>query len=276
ATPGGLIRAGQARAFSGGTGAVLFTFDGTAGDDQVGASVAGPGDLDGDGIPDLLGGALLNAPFSPGPGQVRAHSGANGTPLLTVNGSGPITVFGFSVAGAGDANADGVSDFVVGAPRMDPSGLADAGRATVFSLVGIPPGASAYGSGCAGTGGAVPRISTYGGPPSTGNGGFGFAVSRGLGGAVAFLFLGTAPLVPGFSWGGCDQLLSGLILRVEPPATLGGTAGAGGAGFRLKGVPVPPDASLLGLVVHFHWLILDPGSPNGSFTTSDALSVTVL
>lgn len=56
------------------------------------------------------------------------------------NGSGPGDQFGSSVAGGGDAkalggdvNADGVADYIIGAPGTDPSGVFDAGSAFIYS-----------------------------------------------------------------------------------------------------------------------------------------------
>ncbi len=53
--------------------------------------------------------------------------------LFQGKGEGGGDEYGFTVAGGGDVNADGVNDFVVGAPGADPNGLVDAGSAFVYS-----------------------------------------------------------------------------------------------------------------------------------------------
>ncbi len=106
ADPGGLLTAGQAKVISGATGTVVYTLNGSVGGMRLGYSVAGTGDVDGDGIPDFVVGSLVN--------EARVYSGATGGLLYTLApGYG---LFGQAVAGAGDVNADGNADLVVGAP----------------------------------------------------------------------------------------------------------------------------------------------------------------
>lgn len=95
--------AGRAYVFSGRTGALLHTITGEPGN-QIGFSVAGPGDLDRDGVPDYVVGGL---------GRVIAVSGADHHALFDLRVPGE--AFGFSVSGAGDINHDGRPDLIVGA-----------------------------------------------------------------------------------------------------------------------------------------------------------------
>ena len=104
-----------------GQGSLVWTFNGAAPSDDLGASVAGVGDVNGDGVPDLLVGAP-----SLGTGYAKVFSGVTETVLFTFLGSG-----GSSVANAGDVNGDGFSDPIVGAPEA-PGGLALTGQARVF------------------------------------------------------------------------------------------------------------------------------------------------
>ena len=103
--------------------------------DEVGRSVAGVGDLNGDGFDDILigtdiaGGSfqgqafLFNGPLS---GERDASSAD-----AIITGSFPNESFGASVASAGDVNGDGVNDIIVGAPRFPLNGN-DTGRAYIF------------------------------------------------------------------------------------------------------------------------------------------------
>ncbi|HKB15018.1 MAG TPA: integrin alpha, partial [Planctomycetota bacterium] len=93
-------------------------------DDDLGMSVAGIGDVNGDGVPDYLAAAPRNVAI---PGYVRCYSGADSTPLYEVSEPG---YFGRALAATGDLDGDGISDFVVGAPHHAPS---NQGRVTVWS-----------------------------------------------------------------------------------------------------------------------------------------------
>ena len=136
------LRAGRAYIISGATGNVLDTLvsPNEIHLGQFGHSVAGiGGDVNADGVPDVIVGAFSESPGGSPIAAGRAYiiSGATGNVLDTLvspneenNGS-----FGWSVAGTGgDVNADGVPDVIVGAIREDPgSSPSDAGRAYIIS-----------------------------------------------------------------------------------------------------------------------------------------------
>jgi hypothetical protein len=133
-----LSGAGQVTVFSGKDGSVLHTFNGVASGDYFGFSVAGAGDVDKDGYPDMIVGAYMADPGAPprlDAGQATAFSGKIGSVLHAFNGLAASDQFGRSVAGAGDVNRDGIPDFVVGAFHAGPGGRSTAGQATVFSVV---------------------------------------------------------------------------------------------------------------------------------------------
>jgi len=132
ATVGGLISAGAAYVYSGATGALLHQKSGAA-SEQLGESVAGAGDVDGDGKADFLVSSIWDSPGGlPGAGSAFLYSGATGALLYRVNGSGAYDNLGCSVAGVGDLNGDGGSEFIVGALLADPSGRYDAGSAYIY------------------------------------------------------------------------------------------------------------------------------------------------
>jgi hypothetical protein len=116
---------GRAFAFSGRTGKLLFTFETPEPMPYAafGFSVAGLGDVNKDGTPDLLIGAFGQDQSS---GKVFAFSGKDGKLLYTVQSPQrqPGSGFGWSVAAVGDNNNDNVPDFVVGAFAHDGNGKA--------------------------------------------------------------------------------------------------------------------------------------------------------
>ncbi len=134
AAPGGLITAGSAFVYSGATGALLFQKDGAAAGDQLGFSVAGAGDVNGDGKVDFIIGARFAAPGGLiTAGSAYVYSGLDGSLLYQKNGSDANYLLGNQVASVGDVNNDGRPDFIIGAPRADVGGFIDAGSAYVYS-----------------------------------------------------------------------------------------------------------------------------------------------
>jgi len=121
--------AGRVLIFSGGGGDLLGEETGSADGEGVGASLAGPGDLDGDGLADVVIGTPEAAG---GAGRVEARSSAGGGLLWMLEGV-PGDRLGASLAGIGDANGDGVGDVVAGAPGASPGGLAGAGLVLLLS-----------------------------------------------------------------------------------------------------------------------------------------------
>ncbi len=112
-------------------------------DAQMGISVAGAGDVNGDGFGDLIVGShkFDNGQVDEGIATVYYGSSmgcnaANKT-ILEVNQNN--AYFGKSVAGAGDVNADGYADVIVGAPYYDGQ-AANGGGVWVFR--GSPTGIS--------------------------------------------------------------------------------------------------------------------------------------
>lgn len=82
---------------------------------HIGSSVAGVGDVDGDGVPDYAIGAEHDGKNIAG--RVRLCSGATGAELALLAGTEPIvSSFGGSVCGVGDVDGDHVPDVLVSDP----------------------------------------------------------------------------------------------------------------------------------------------------------------
>jgi hypothetical protein len=113
---GGTANVGQAFIFSGKTGTLMRTLDDpadgySAAGAHFGSAVANAGDLNQDGVTDIVIGA-------PGKGQVFVFNGKTGDELYEID-SPTIDLmpsFGAAVAGGQDFNKDGRPDIVVGAP----------------------------------------------------------------------------------------------------------------------------------------------------------------
>lgn len=110
------------------------TLSGEAAGDAFGYSVAGAGDVNGDGFADVIVGAYENSARAGGAGRAYVYFGGgrmDSYPDLIFSGQAAGDYFGISVAGAGDVNGDHFDDLIVGAYQSDAGG-ADAGRAYVY------------------------------------------------------------------------------------------------------------------------------------------------
>lgn len=122
--------AGAAYVYFGGSsfdGVADGVLRGAAAFDQLGTSVSGAGDVNGDGFADVVVGGPLNDAAASAAGAAYIYLGGPGatfdtTADSTVVGARARDVFGSAVAGAGDTNGDGYGDVVVGAPWNDAAG----------------------------------------------------------------------------------------------------------------------------------------------------------
>lgn len=128
---------GTVRVFSGFDGSTLYSFDGDNAGDTLGSSVAGGGDVNGDGVPDIIAGASFSNTNGTQRGYARVYSGADGSIVYTFLGEAAGDRFGTSVASIGDINADGLGDLIIGAPLNDTNG-SDSGAVRVFRSIALP------------------------------------------------------------------------------------------------------------------------------------------
>jgi FG-GAP repeat/FG-GAP-like repeat len=138
---GGLVNEGAAFVYFGGAGTTLNSVvDGDLQNNQasafMGGSVAGVGDVNGDGYADVaVGAAAWDATANGNEGRVFVYYGGAGSSFdttadVTLFSSQVGAAFGSSVSG-GDINADGFSDIIVGAVLYD-NGQTDEGNAFAY------------------------------------------------------------------------------------------------------------------------------------------------
>jgi hypothetical protein len=122
-----------------------FVLNGINREDQSGSSVSSAGDVNGDGIDDILIGAFRASPnntFAAGETYVVFGSDAgfassldlgalDGSNGFVINGIDTADVAGSSVSSAGDVNGDGIGDILIGASSADPNGQDRAGETYV-------------------------------------------------------------------------------------------------------------------------------------------------
>ncbi len=126
-----------------------FAINGINADDGSGRSVSSAGDINGDGIDDLIIGARFADPNGTDSGQSYVVFGSkgsfgaklnlstlNGTNGFAINGINAFDQSGFSVSSAGDINSDGIDDLIIAAPFATPNGNFSGQSYVVFGSKG--------------------------------------------------------------------------------------------------------------------------------------------
>ncbi len=132
-----------------------FVINGSTASDQSGFSVSGARDVNGDGLADVIVGAISADPAGRTnagrsyvvfgkknslPVELSALESGTSSDGFVINGSNINDYSGLSVSGAGDVNGDGLADLIVGAYGADPAGATNAGRSyVVFGKINNQP-----------------------------------------------------------------------------------------------------------------------------------------
>ena len=111
--------AGFVRIYSGADGALLRELAGANGTSRLGCSIADAGDVDGDGVSDLVAGDWRDSTLATAAGAVKVFSGASGALLWTFRGDLAQDQLGQHVDGAGDLDGDGRADVIASSPLVD-------------------------------------------------------------------------------------------------------------------------------------------------------------
>jgi len=120
---------GAVHVYSGSTMALIHEFFGTLDRQGFGNDVANAGDVDGDGVEDIIIGTwdLLY------PGSAFVYSGANGALLYQYTGTELWEGLGETVSGLDDVDGDGFDDFLIAATGYSPPGLDRTGAVFAYS-----------------------------------------------------------------------------------------------------------------------------------------------
>ncbi|MEH2330951.1 beta strand repeat-containing protein [Nostoc sp.] len=126
-----------------------FTINGINADDYSGSSISSAGDINGDGVDDLIIGARGADPNGQSSGQSYVVFGSkggfgaqfnlsnlNGTNGFTINGINTYDNLGISISSEGDINSDGIDDLIIGASSASPNGQGSGQSYVVFGSKG--------------------------------------------------------------------------------------------------------------------------------------------
>lgn len=198
ADPYGRVDAGSVYVYSGADGSQLASYHGETAGDMFGSSLASAGDLNGDGIADLVVGAYGGGGATR-PGAIYVLSGKDGSVLYKRVGEGAGASLGFSAAAA-DVSGDGNLDLLVGSHALN----AGVGRAYVMATseqLGVTPSESHNSVGPQGAGTTqMPSVAANASRQFTASGGTGpytFAVLLTRGAVIDSNGLFTAGFTPG-------------------------------------------------------------------------------
>ncbi len=249
--------ANQIEIRSGVTGAVLSVISGAPNQALGRFPTFSPGDLTGDGIPEIAG-----RTYSPPGSMLRFYSGADGTELPAYAFSG-----GSDLAGAGlyDLNSDGLADYVVGDPG--PS------KATV--VLGGLKAESIYCTAKVNSTGCVPAIDFTGAPSLSVGDNFVIRAKNELPGQVAIMIWSlTAAAIPFYDATLC---LGAPVNRSPGQVTAGSDLCGGTYAFPFTLADMQQAGLTAGLDIHSQIWSRDTGySAPKNFNLTNALKFTIL
>ncbi|GJM23012.1 MAG: hypothetical protein DHS20C15_29270 [Planctomycetota bacterium] len=130
------LNTGRVQLIDGATFSVLWSVLDDTPHAQLGTSLAGLHDADGDGVPDLAAGAP-GADGSGQTGRVLILSGVDGSVLKVLTGTQAGGRFGASLAALHDLDSDGHAEIVIGAPGEDTGDLNTGSAYVIDPISGV-------------------------------------------------------------------------------------------------------------------------------------------
>lgn len=246
---------GRVKVFSGADGAILWSVDGLTGlNHQLGWAVSEVGDVDLDGHADFaassVSGAITNS--------VKIFSGKN-LAILFQHLEPPETSYGYSLSAAGDIDANGYPELLVGSSSYDLP-ASNLGAAFVYSI--CDGRIESFGAGCsAGTGSAI-DLAVSG--LAEGGKTIEVSIAHAAPNQSGLLFLGLAPSQIPMGYG-CNLLVAPLL-----PFTV--SIASNGVGSLSFSAPLPVVQSAWSLSLQ---AFVSHPAATGGFTNSNAVKLVV-
>ena len=262
--------AGLVKVYSGGLTAFLYSFTGATAGANMGASLAGAGDFDGDGYDDVLAGAPNDDSGTVDGGEARLVSGWTGLAMHSWTG-GVNDHMGRDVSPAGDLNGDGYGDVVIGANDA-PFGAGEA-----YVRLGAVEAPAPYCTGKVNSQGCTAYVGTEGVPSLSIADGFRVTASDVINKKNGLLFWGYGPDSKPW-WGG--TLCVAVPLKRTPVQNSGGsTSGAdctGTMSFTFSHAYMASKGIQAGDEIHAQFWYRDPADPSSGVGLSNAVAFDVV
>lgn len=128
----GDVDRGRVYVYSGKTGKLLYRITGEHAGDMFGYMLENAGDINNDGVNDLIITAPYNDSGGEDAGRAYVYSGKTGNRIHRFTGENAGDEFGFRARNAGDVDNDNRDDIIVSAPLADAYGL-NSGKVYVYS-----------------------------------------------------------------------------------------------------------------------------------------------
>jgi hypothetical protein len=300
----GIPFAGSVFLFSGATGTVLLQWSGSSLDEHLGYAITAIGDVNGDGIPDLVFTDFPLPPFNLSPQKLYVASGATGAYLYVLSSPGAFGAID-RLHRVRDVSGDGVDEFVVRDILSTPTTFilgikvfSGADGATLYSeeCVACPLGFGNYLSGAGDVNGdglgdfVVAAEGSFGGPVT---GKVLVYVGRSLtvvGNPVIGGMLNLAlnvpswpgqPYVLAFSMGNSGFVAAGYWIPLTPDSLFFDSLNAGimgvldGSGQGGLSFPIPNSPALHGLTFYAAGAVLNASTPPALGAVLPAAKVTI-
>ncbi len=173
-----------------------------------------------------------------------------------------------------DHDADGISDWLIADPQASAGG-SETGTVTLFSSLGTPSGTTSTGTGSPGANQSTPRLAVLGFGPARPRPTFSLGIGGVATGASTFLVAGEGLGVAPWFFQGVPIYLASTqpLFPIDPPFVP--SAAPGVVGYQPYPLPIPDSPLLMGATLHFQAAVLHPLSPNGLFSTTNALTIVI-